>query len=300
MNTYNHKRIIIATSLIVAFYNMEPLAYDDLDKNDNKVINNLISEYADDMDDIEDNHVTISRGVKKVKPVELINKEDQSKGNKKAKEILVKSDLAGVDLVIEPNENKADIGQLIQDAYEAFNMGHYEVALTFYEQAHKLDPKNDEILFGVAVVHHKLGQFEQAKQYYVQILEAHPSNKLALNNFLAIVSLEKPDAALNALRRLEAAEPTTGAIPAQIASIYQRQGKEEIAIKYYKKANKLEPNNLDYVYNIGFLYEKLGQKNNAMIIYNKIIQALNSGYKANVGFHEVRSRINNLSSEKVQ
>jgi len=167
----------------------------------------------------------------------------------------------------------------------------------FYSKAEAIEPKNDDIMFGMAVTHHKLGHLSIAKDYYGKILETYPNHKFALNNFLNILSYEKLDVALTTLRRLEAAEPSLAVIPAQIAVTYERQKDFKNAIKYFKKANKLDPSNLDYIYNLAVLFERINQRNNAATLYNRIIVAMDKGYKANISLREVRSRVNNLTLE---
>lgn len=226
----------------------------------------------------------------------LLNMMDNNKKSEDSNEDGVKeSQIDGIDISVNNNANRENIGQLITDAYKAFNMKYYEIALTLYQKAKELDPEREDILFGIAASHHKLGHIEHAKQKYIKILELNPENKFALNNFLAILSYEKPEAALEVLAQLEVAVPDMDIIPAQIAIIHNRQHNYQEALKYFKKANKLNPRNLDYLYQIGVIFENLGNHNNAMILYSKITQAINAGYKSNVTYREVSTRLSLLS-----
>ncbi|MBN9543272.1 MAG: tetratricopeptide repeat protein [Alphaproteobacteria bacterium] len=274
-----------------------------LNGSEKHVIDSVLKKYSAE-EDWSDEEITLQGTKKFVKPVKIGDEVEGEEGEHQEKasspDDPIKSDVAGIDMTMEDDHHLANAADLLSKAYETFQMGHYEVALMFYTKALKLEPKNEEILFGVAVTHHKLGHMDIAKNYYTKILDINPSNKFALNNFLNVLSYEKPDVALTTLRRLEAAEPSLSIIPAQIAVIYERQKDFKNAVRYFKKANKLEPSNLDYVYNIALIMEKTGQNNSAMSLYSRIIQALDAGYKANVSYKEVRTRVNNLSTGQVK
>ena len=184
----------------------------------------------------------------------------------------------------------------LEDAYKAFSMGHYEVALLLYQEASSKAPNNLEVKFGMGASYHKLGMKDKAKDIYSDILKNNPSHKNALNNYIAISIKENSEEALNMLRRMEAANPKMDIIPAQISSIYQKTGNYDLALRYMKKAYKMEPKKLEYIYNIGIIFENLNEKNNAISVYTKVLETMNNGYKSNINYHDIKQRLSNLQN----
>lgn len=195
----------------------------------------------------------------------------------------------------EKNIDKMAIASL-EDGYKAFSMGHYEVALVLYQEALNKSPNNIDIKFGIGASYHKLGMKDKAKDIYSDILKDNPNHKNALNNYIAIVIKENPEDTLNMLRRIEAANPAMDIIPAQISSIYQKNGNYDLALKYMKKAYRIDPKKLEYIYNIGIIFENMNETNNAISVYTKVLETLNNGYKSNINYRDVSNRISKLNN----
>jgi tetratricopeptide (TPR) repeat protein len=68
----------------------------------------------------------------------------------------------------------------INRGFEAFNRGELTMAQLEYERARKTDPRNPDILHGLAAIALRQGRYDQAEAYYRQVLESDPQDSVAL------------------------------------------------------------------------------------------------------------------------
>lgn len=218
--------------------------------------------------------LTIEHGYNKSSE-EVMSSKDSKDNNRK---ILTSNKLKSLSLSVESVDSH-DFHKMLEEAVNANKQGQIEAATSIYEQLLIMNPDNNDVLFGLATIYHSLELLEEARKLYVKILSADPTNKNALNNFLALIGEEEPIKAIAELRKLEALTPNMSIIPAQIAMVYLKNNDQEKAIRYLNKAALLSPNNLTYRYNLAILYDKAGSFDNAIKLYQYLI---NESYKGSV------------------
>ncbi len=77
---------------------------------------------------------------------------------------------------------KNDLSELIKNAIKLDTLGQYEEALSWYDQALKLDSKNINTMFKKALLLSKTTKYEQALFLLDQIIEIDPTLVCALVN----------------------------------------------------------------------------------------------------------------------
>ena len=75
-----------------------------------------------------------------------------------------------------------DLADIIKNAVKLDTLGQYEEALSWYDQALKIDPKDVNTMFKKALLLSKTGKYEQAVFLFDQIIEIDPTLVSALVN----------------------------------------------------------------------------------------------------------------------
>jgi tetratricopeptide (TPR) repeat protein len=70
------------------------------------------------------------------------------------------------------------------EGIETLEDGRFEEARTILLRAVAQDPKNAEILIGLALSHYELGELNQAEKYYTEALEINPEAARAFRGHL--------------------------------------------------------------------------------------------------------------------
>ena len=77
---------------------------------------------------------------------------------------------------------KNDLADIIKNAVKLDTLGQYEEALSWYDQALKIDPKDVDTMFKKALLLSKTGKYEQAIFLFDQVIEIDPTLVSALVN----------------------------------------------------------------------------------------------------------------------
>ena len=75
-----------------------------------------------------------------------------------------------------------NLPDIIKNAVKLDTLGQYEEALSWYDKALKIDPKDINTMFKKALLLSKLGKFEQAVFLFDQVIEIDPTLVSALVN----------------------------------------------------------------------------------------------------------------------
>lgn len=184
----------------------------------------------------------------------------------------------------------------LEKAYNALVAGQATTASALYERVLAYNPDDVDALFGLATIYHRSGQMDKARTLYGKILTLDPENREAMNNFLALLADEAPEAALKQLEQLEKKSPEFSPIPAQMAVIYQKQGDVAKASEKMLRAVALAPENLTYRYNLAILLDKQGNYIEAQHMYEILVQAAKRGEPIPGNINKVQERLTFLRS----
>lgn len=202
---------------------------------------------------------------------------------------------AGIDLTVKDSSMQIETIEIhLEKAYRALISGQIEAATNIYKIVLDQEYDNKEAMFGLATAYHKNGQHDQAKQIYSEILEAYPNHTDALNNFLVLAAKEAPEDALIELMKIEKIRPDFSPVPAQIAMIYLKLDKPEKAERFLKRAIRLSPDNVSYIYNLAIVSDNLGKNNQAKNLYKRVLQAVKNGAIVPGSINTINDRIKYL------
>lgn len=201
-----------------------------------------------------------------------------------------------MDMDIKLKQPKIDVSYELQQAYEALLQGHTENAISIYRDVLSADPVNETALFGLATTYHRVGLIDEARPIYGKLLALNPNHTEALNNFLALVGDESPEAALEIMARLQEKNPDYSPIPAQMSILKEKMGDMQGAIHSMRKAYSISPENLVYLYNLGILYDKKGDRDEAAAIYQQMLEAYERGQDLPAPTAEIQERLTFLLS----
>lgn len=196
-------------------------------------------------------------------------------------------------------EDKTAIA-LKRKAYDAINIGEYEIAVELYKQVLKINSKDIYATLGLATAYQYLGQYIQAKPLYLEVLEAFPTDQQVMANLLAIVADETPYEAVYLLSNVADKNPSSPLIQAQASIAYTKIKDYRKAIEYINKAIALDSANLEYRYNLAVLYDMNQDISEAKVLYEQLLSfngtELSNNY--NLPFQEIQNRLDTLNFQK--
>ena len=124
-----------------------------------------------------------------------------------------------------------------------------------------------------AVRHHKLKNFNKAKNLYEQIIKNDPKNIQAIN--LYSILLQQNGLLKDAIRVISKAikiNPTNPEILNNKAFFYSKLEKFFLALKYYLRINLLKPDDDKNINNIAITLNKINKENDAIYYFDKAIK----------------------------
>lgn len=178
--------------------------------------------------------------------------------------------------------------------------GHGEAAVTSFEEAHRLEPENIDVLNSLAAAYFKLGKNDDAIEYVKKVLREENENLTALNTLaqvyaaqdnrsMAIYVFKKAARVAIGAIKTDAelqAEPATlvlsdkinlkkanGLIGADILNnlglMYMKMGEIPLAVANFNAASKLDPNDVESPLNMGAIYLKYLNYDGAKALFEK-------------------------------
>ncbi len=170
--------------------------------------------------------------------------------------------------------------------FDAFNRGDLVLAQLEYERAQKSDPRNTDVLHGLAAIAMRQGRLDQAEWLYRQITEADPQDTVAQAALINAHAQSDPSAAESRLKSMSAAQPELAAPHFSLGNLYARQGRWNEAQQAYFRAYTSESDNPDILYNLAVSLEHLRQNKLAAQYYS---QALTAAQSKPAGFDKAQA-----------
>ena len=157
-------------------------------------------------------------------------------------------------------------------AQRALKLGRYTSAMELYEQLYKKNPRNQQVLMGLAVSQQYSGFKESAITTYEELLKINPNNTEATVNMLGLFQSEYPAVAYRKLQDLWNGNNKNPAIAAQLGLTSASVGNIDEAMKYLGIAASIEPKNASHYYNMGVVADQAGAFKDARDFYEKALE----------------------------
>lgn len=138
-------------------------------------------------------------------------------------------------------------------------LGNEPKAAEYYQKAVAVAPNDITLRLTYAQLLDKLGQEDTSVDEYNYILSKTTDNKDVLYSLERIYK-----------RKLEDS-PNDAAITANLGAIMQKEGNYDEALRYYSKAEYLDPSNVNTRLNVGTLYQQKGDYKTAITAYDSIL-----------------------------
>ncbi len=124
-----------------------------------------------------------------------------------------------------------------------------------------------------AMSHHQAGELREAAAIYGEILEAEPSNPVALH-FLGLIALQRRrhGAAVDLIGKAVAHKPEYAEAHANLGTALMGEGKLDEAVASFQKAIALEPELAKAHVNLGHALQALGRREEAVAAFRRTIE----------------------------
>lgn len=163
----------------------------------------------------------------------------------------------------------------IKDSFEQTGdimklLGNDAKSAEYYKKAVAAAPNDIALRLSYAKILDKLQQEDEAVEQYNFILSKTTDNKDVLYSLERIYK-----------RKLEES-PNDSAITANLGAIMQKEGNFDEALRYYSKAEYLDPSNVNTRLNVGTLYQQKGDYKTAITAYDSVLIIYPDNIQANL------------------
>jgi len=177
-----------------------------------------------------------------------------------------------------PNASNMDH---LADAYYAVK--DFKKAQEYYQKAVRINPKLPQAYLGLGEVFRVLGKSTQAvktysrlldlfvddEKVYVKVIEAY--GRAIANNPQDGLYKEKREEVLADFEQLSKRKKYNAADYFNLGFLYEQVGGKEEAMRFYAKALQLQPDNAQALYNLADLYQDAGNYKIAMALYSRLV-----------------------------
>ena len=163
--------------------------------------------------------------------------------------------------------------QLIDRAFDALNADRLDDAQRDYQRALRDDPRNTDVLLGLASIALRRGQPEAAQAHFVKILELDPNDASAQAGLASLRSQNEPDQTESRLKIALSNQPESGPLHFALGNLYARQQRWSEAQQAYFKAYANGSDNPDYLFNLAVSLDQLHQSKLAAQYYQMALNA---------------------------
>ncbi len=188
-------------------------------------------------------------------------KQLRAEGNFSAAGYEFNQSLADKNLIKESFQQTGDIMKLL---------GNDSKAAEYYRKAVAVAPSDIDLRLAYAKILDRLNQEDLAVEEYNYILSKTTDNKEVLYSLERIYK-----------RKLEES-PNDAAVTANLGAIMQKAGNFDEALRYYSKAEYLDPSNVNTRINVGTLYQQKGDYKTAITAYDSVLIIYPDNVQANL------------------
>lgn len=139
-------------------------------------------------------------------------------------------------------ETSQELDRLLQDARQFIQDKQFDSALTLYQQAQALDPRNPQIQSGIAYVHTQRGDLRAAADSFRQAIALAPRNAdFQIGLAYVLVNSRDLDGAENAYRQAITLDRKKSDAYLGLGSLYEKQKAYVDALKLYREWLSIQP-----------------------------------------------------------
>ena len=183
---------------------------------------------------------------------------------------------------IKRNPTKNGVSEELKAAYQAYITGDLEIARQYYLEELETNPRNKDVLLGLAAIATRLQLVNDAQAYYLRILELDPRDSSAIAGMAGLVQAD-PIQTESRLKNLLAQQPDAAALHFALGNNHVTQLRWAEAQQSFFRALSIDPANADYTFNLAVSLDHL-KKNELATKYYR--EALVLADKGPVGFKE--------------
>jgi len=197
----------------------------------------------------------------------------QASANPNAARQLFQSAADNYKEILKTNSNSSDtwvrLGMLQRQ------LGDYDQAISSFEQAAKIDPKNVNALLNAAMLFEVQGKKDKARETYSRILGLDPQNWLALNNmaFLDADNDTNLDQAMTWAERAKKQQPNSPQISDTLGYVYLKKNRTSEALQIFKEIVQGSPKNPTFHLHLAMALLKGGDKQGARTEAQKALES---------------------------
>ncbi|HUX10712.1 MAG TPA: sulfatase-like hydrolase/transferase [Terriglobia bacterium] len=175
-------------------------------------------------------------------------------------------------------------------------MGNYPRAIQIYEKAVSLHVETDQIFSRLGRDYLRTHQLEKAVQVMQRALELNPTDLDNLRNLgTADLQLGRLQEARKAFESITVQSDRYGPAFNGLGLVAISEGDADAALRNFQKAIEADPSEVEPLLNLGLLYQKAGQKQQALHYYQMFLQKAPRGQYGYL-FPKVRDAIQQLQS----
>ena len=178
-------------------------------------------------------------------------------------------------LSISSSSRIAEEDQLLGEAFAAYESGDLTRAAGLYGRVIALKPANRDALLGLAAIHVRNGQSEQAIENYRRVLLDNPKDSLALASLMSVVNID-PVIGETEIKKLLGEQPQSAYLHFVLGNMYGNQQRWQEAQTAYFEALRYKPDDPNYAYNLAVSLEHIEKPRVAVAYYQRALDNLAS------------------------
>jgi tetratricopeptide (TPR) repeat protein len=160
---------------------------------------------------------------------------------------------------------------MVDQAFKAYQDGHYDAAKSIYEDVLKNIPDNRDAHLGLAAIAISNQDRKNAYFHYVHLLNLNPVDTLAMNALIGLSNSADPVKDESAIKLLMQREGNAPYLYFSLGNIYAKQKRWADAQQAFFDAYRLDTTNSDYVLNLAISLDHIGQYDTALDYYKTAI-----------------------------
>ena len=164
----------------------------------------------------------------------------------------------------------------LREAYDAYQAGNDELALSLYNKVLEVDPDNRNALLARAAIHVQNNNSADAIRDYQKLLLANPKDTLAMTSMITVANYS-PRETETQLKLMLRESPDSPYLNFALANAYSAQDRWQEAQGYYFRALQGNPGDPNYAYNLAVSLEHIAQPRAAIAYYQRALDNFGNG-----------------------